>query len=74
VNREELINEIKSKRSFLIVGLDTDPDKIPAHLKSADDPVFEFNKAIIEATHQFCIGYKINIAFYEALGIKGWES
>jgi orotidine-5'-phosphate decarboxylase len=74
VNRKTLINEIKSKRSFLIVGLDTDPDKIPSHLHSSNDPVFEFNKAIVESTHQYCVGYKINIAFYETLGIKGWES
>jgi orotidine-5'-phosphate decarboxylase len=74
MNRNELIEQIKKKKSYLCIGLDTDLDKIPAHLHSSDDPVFEFNKQIIEATHAFCVAYKPNIAFYEALGPKGWES
>jgi orotidine-5'-phosphate decarboxylase len=74
MNRNELIEQIKKKKSYLCVGLDTDPEKIPAHLLSTDDPVFEFNKQIIEATHEFCVAYKPNIAFYEALGPRGWES
>jgi len=74
VNRDTLIAEIKRKKSFLITGLDTDPEKLPTHLKQNPDAVFEFNKAIIEATHAYSVGYKINLAFYEALGIKGWEA
>lgn len=70
----ELLRQIKKKRSYLCVGLDTDPEKIPHHLRGADDPVFEFNKQIIDATHDYCIAYKPNIAFYEAQGPKGWES
>lgn len=62
------------KRTYLCVGLDTDPEKIPAHLRSAQDPIFEFNKQIIDATHEWCVAYKPNIAFYEAMGPKGWES
>jgi orotidine-5'-phosphate decarboxylase len=69
-----LFAQIKKKKSYLCVGLDTDLDKIPKHLLSAPDPVFEFNKQIIDATHQYCVAYKPNIAFYEALGSKGWES
>ena len=72
MNRTTLINEIKQKKSFLIVGLDTDISKIPQHLLQTEDPVFEFNKAIIDATHDLCISYKPNIAFYEAHGTKGW--
>ncbi|HEY3429767.1 MAG TPA: orotidine-5'-phosphate decarboxylase [Cyclobacteriaceae bacterium] len=74
MNRYELFLEIKKKNSYLCVGLDTDIEKIPLHLRSEKDPVFEFNKQIIDATHQFCVAYKPNIAFYEALGPKGWES
>lgn len=70
----QLFEHIKAKRSYLCVGLDTDPDKIPRHLLSADDPVFEFNKQIIDATHRYCVAYKPNIAFYEAMGPRGWES
>jgi orotidine-5'-phosphate decarboxylase len=70
----ELFSQIKKKRSYLCVGLDTDPEKIPAHLLATSDPVFEFNKQIIDATHQYTVAYKPNIAFYEALGPKGWES
>lgn len=69
-----LFNQIQEKKSYLCVGLDTDLTKIPKHLLSAEDPVFEFNKQIIDATHRYCVAYKPNIAFYEALGPKGWES
>jgi len=71
---ETLIAEIKRKQSFLVVGLDTDLDKIPKHLLKEEDPIFAFNKAIIDATHDLCVGYKPNIAFYEAYGIEGWKS
>ncbi len=74
MNRITLINQIKQKKSFLIVGLDTDLSKIPQHLLQAEDPVFEFNKAIIEATKDYCVGYKPNLAFYESMGLKGWQS
>jgi orotidine-5'-phosphate decarboxylase len=69
-----LFHQIKSKQSYLCVGLDTDIEKLPKHLQSQPDPVFEFNKQIIDATYQYCVAYKPNIAFYEALGPKGWES
>lgn len=69
---QELIEQIKIKKSFLAVGLDVDLDKIPAHLLELEDPIFEFNKAIIDATHDLCVAYKPNIAFFEAYGIKGW--
>lgn len=69
-----LLELIKQKESFLCVGLDTDLEKIPKHFLEAKDPIFEFNKEIIDATKDFCIAYKLNIAFYEALGIKGWQS
>lgn len=74
MNRAELFEQIKKKNSYLCVGLDTDIFKIPAHLKNSSDPIFEFNKQIIDATHPYCVAYKPNIAFYEALGSKGWES
>lgn len=74
MNKEQLITEIKRKQTFLCVGLDTDIEKLPEHLKNAEDPVFEFNKAIIDATKDYCVAYKPNIAFYECLGPKGWES
>ncbi len=70
----ELFEHIRGKESYLCIGLDTDLEKIPRHLQSADDPVFEFNRQIIDATHEFCVAYKPNIAFYEALGPRGWES
>jgi orotidine-5'-phosphate decarboxylase len=73
MTRKQLIEQIFSKRSYLCVGLDTDITKIPMHLQSHSDAVFEFNKAIIDATKEFCVSYKINTAFYEALGVKGWE-
>lgn len=69
-----LVDQIRTKKSFLIVGLDTDLDKIPKHLLEEEDPIFAFNKAIIDATHDLCVGYKPNIAFYEAYGLKGWKS
>lgn len=74
MNRQELIEQIASKRSYLCVGLDTDLAKIPSFLLEEEDPVFEFNKKIIDATKDFAVAYKPNIAFYEALGPKGWES
>ena len=74
MTRQELFQLIQKKRSFLCVGLDSDLSKIPDHLKSQDDPVFEFNKQIIEQTHPFAIAYKPNLAFYESLGSKGWQS
>lgn len=69
---DQLISQIKLKKSFLAVGLDVDLDKIPPHLLHLEDPIFEFNKAIIDATHDLCVAYKPNIAFFEAYGIKGW--
>jgi orotidine-5'-phosphate decarboxylase len=74
ISRSELINQIKHKKSFLCVGLDTDIDKIPAFLKEYPDPVFEFNKRIIDATKDLCIAYKPNAAFYEAGGLAGLQS
>jgi orotidine-5'-phosphate decarboxylase len=74
MTRSELIRQIRLKKSFLCIGLDTDLAKIPAFLLKESDPIFEFNKAIIEATQDFCVAYKPNIAFYESLGPKGWES
>lgn len=72
MTREQLLENIKRKRSFLCVGLDTDVKKIPAHLLNDEDPIFSFNKAIIDATAPYCIAYKPNLAFYESLGVKGW--
>lgn len=74
MNRAQLFEQITTKGSYLCVGLDTDPDKIPRHLLSEKDPVFEFNRQIIDATHKHCVAYKPNLAFYEALGTRGWES
>jgi len=71
---EDLIAQIHQKKSFLCVGLDTDLDKIPEHLLKEGDPIFAFNKAIIDATHPYCVAYKPNIAFYEAYGLQGWKS
>ena len=71
---QELVAQIKKKKSFLCIGLDVDVDKIPSHLLSNEDPIFAFNKAIIDATHHFCVAYKPNTAFYEAYGLKGWKS
>ncbi|EOZ99746.1 Orotidine 5'-phosphate decarboxylase [Indibacter alkaliphilus LW1] len=74
MNSKELFSQIKSKQSFLCVGLDTDPAKIPQYLQREKDPIFEFNKQIIDHTAEYAVAYKPNIAFYEALGPKGWES
>ncbi|MBK9569172.1 MAG: orotidine-5'-phosphate decarboxylase [Chitinophagaceae bacterium] len=74
MTRKQLIEQIRKKQSYLCVGLDTDITKIPKHLLTEPDPVFAFNKAIIDATKDLCVAYKINTAFYEALGIKGWEA
>lgn len=74
MTRAQLIKEIFSKKSFLCVGLDTDITKIPAYLRSHPDALFEFNKQIIDATKDVCVSYKINTAFYEASGAKGWEA
>lgn len=71
---EKLVAQIKRKKSFLCVGLDTDLEKIPPHLLQEEDPIFSFNKAIIDATQEFCVAYKPNIAFYEAYGLAGWKS
>ncbi len=70
----QLIEQIRLKKSFLCIGLDLDLTKIPPHLLTTDDPIFEFNKAIIDATQDICVSYKPNTAFYEAYGIKGWQS
>lgn len=74
MTRNELIQQIRAKKSVLCVGLDTDLNKIPKHLLQEADPMFAFNKAIIDATHEYAVSYKINTAFYEAYGAKGWES
>ncbi|GAB4159851.1 MAG: orotidine-5'-phosphate decarboxylase [Winogradskyella sp.] len=71
---QQLITQIKKKQSFLCIGLDVDLNKIPQHLLKEEDPIFAFNKAIIDATHQLCVAYKPNTAFYEAYGIKGWQA
>jgi orotidine-5'-phosphate decarboxylase len=74
MNRHQLVSLIREKKSFLCVGLDPDLEKIPTHLLQTEDPIFEFNKAIIDATRDYCVAYKPNIAFYECLGQSGWES
>ena len=74
MNRQELVREIFDKKSFLCVGLDTDLKKIPQHLLDTDDPIFAFNKAIIDATAPYCVAYKPNLAFYEAAGLRGMEA
>jgi orotidine-5'-phosphate decarboxylase len=71
---QQLVQQIKHKKSFLCIGLDVDLTKIPQHLLELEDPIFEFNKAIIDATHDLCVSYKPNMAFYEAYGLKGWQS
>jgi orotidine-5'-phosphate decarboxylase len=68
VTKEELFEQIKKKKSYLCIGLDTDIEKIPQHLRKKEDPVFEFNRQIIEATNEYCISYKPNLAFYEIAG------
>ena len=72
MNKQQLFENIKRKKSFLCVGLDTDIKKIPEHLLKEEDPIFAFNKAIIDATADLCIAYKPNLAFYESMGVKGW--
>ncbi len=74
MNSTQLFEQIKTKKSYLCIGLDADPDKIPQHLRQHEDPIFEFNKQIIDATLPYCIAYKPNLAFYEAMGPKGWQS
>ena len=74
MTRQELFENIKKKKSFLCVGLDTDISKIPQHLLKSEDPIFEFNKKIIDSTKDFCVSYKPNMAFYETQGAKGWIS
>ncbi|TYB79529.1 orotidine-5'-phosphate decarboxylase [Bizionia myxarmorum] len=71
---QQLTEQIKKKQSFLCIGLDVDLNKIPQHLLQEEDPIFAFNKAIIDATHHLCVSYKPNTAFYEAYGIKGWQA
>src|SRR5690554_426684 len=71
---QQLYEQIQHKKSFLCIRLDVDLNKIPQHLLEAEDPIFEFNKAIIDATHDLCVSYKPNTAFYEAYGLKGWQS
>jgi orotidine-5'-phosphate decarboxylase len=74
MTRDELFLQIKQKKSYLCVGLDTDLSKIPQHLLDTDDPIFNFNKAIIDATRDLCVAYKPNLAFYEAEGLRGWQA
>ena len=74
MDKQQLITQIKQKQSFLCVGLDTDIKKIPTHLLELEDPIFEFNKQIIDATKEYCMAYKPNIAFYESMGVSGWNS
>lgn len=71
---QELVAQIRKKKSFLCIGLDVDLNKIPSHLLAEEDPIFAFNKTIIDATHHLCVAYKPNTAFYEAYGLKGWQS
>jgi orotidine-5'-phosphate decarboxylase len=74
MTKEFLVDQIRKKQSFLCIGLDVDINKIPENLLDLEDPIFEFNKAIIDATHQLCVAYKPNTAFYEAYGLKGWQA
>lgn len=74
MDRQQLIDQIKSRKSYLCVGLDTDLSKIPPYLRSYPDAIVRFNKAIIDATREYCVSYKINTAFYEAMGLKGWAA
>ncbi|HEY0896394.1 MAG TPA: orotidine 5'-phosphate decarboxylase / HUMPS family protein, partial [Sphingobacteriaceae bacterium] len=73
MTRKELVDQIRSKKSFLCVGLDTDITKIPEFLFDYPDPIFEFNRRIIDATHDLCVAYKPNTAFYESRGVSGWQ-
>ena len=72
MTQKDLFEQIKTKKSFLCVGLDIDIDKIPSHLKSLEDPIFTFAKEIIEATHTYAVAYKLNLAFFESNGVQGW--
>lgn len=72
MNKQQLFENIKRKKSFLCVGLDTDIKKIPTHLLNEKDPIFAFNKIIVDSTADLCVAYKPNLAFYESLGIQGW--
>src|SRR3954464_13407858 len=74
MNRQQLVQQIRQKKNYLCIGLDTDETRLPKHLQSHPNAVFEFNKAIIDATKDYCVSYKINTAFYEAMGVKGWEA
>src|SRR3990170_1361299 len=74
MKRQELVEQIRRKKSYLCIGLDSDIAKIPSHLLAEPDPVFSFNKSIIDATEDLCVSYKVNTAFYESRGVKGWES
>ena len=74
MHRNILIEEIRNKNTYLCVGLDTDLSKIPAHLRNRPDAIVAFNQQIIDATKDLCVSYKINTAFYEAMGVKGWEA
>ena len=74
MNKQQLFENIRRKKSFLCVGLDTDIKKIPQHLLTEEDPIFAFNKAIIDATADLCVAYKPNLAFYESLGLEGWKA
>lgn len=74
MNKQQLVANIRRKQSFLCVGLDTDLKKVPAHLLQEEDPIFSFNKSIIDATAPYCVAYKPNLAFYECFGVKGWEA
>jgi orotidine-5'-phosphate decarboxylase len=74
MTRQQLFEQITEKRSFLLVGLDTELAKLPAEYRAMEDPIYEYNKMIIDATHDLCVGYKLNTAFYEAHGAQGWES
>ena len=73
MNKEDIIKQIRKKKSFLCIGLDSDLSKIPSFLLTYDDPIYEFNKRIIDATQDLCVAYKPNIAFYETMGSKGWD-
>jgi len=74
MTHKSLVTEIRKKKSFLCIGLDVDLDKVPKHILREEDPIFAFNKAIIDATHHLAVAYKPNIAFFEAYGLKGWKS
>ena len=74
MTRKELIEQIRKKQTYLCVGLDTDLNRIPRHLLTEPDPIFAFNRGIIDSTRDLCVSYKINTAFYEAQGLKGWKA